>query len=148
MLSTDNGRQVLGGHREAAVAAAAGDAAGRGHEAGDLGGAAAAEDLPGVLAGPKDGDSAQEPAEEHVGGAEAPVRDGGVLHALQPAAHPPDLDSAHGADHVLQAQELQDRRILREALAGAGSASGSGPTSPEDPAGLRHESHRRTSHTI
>ena len=56
------------------------------------------------------------------GGVErVPVADGGVLHALQPAASPPHPDAAHRPQPVLQAEELQDGRFLRSTLAGTGA---------------------------
>ena len=53
---------------------------------------------------------------EHV-----PVADGGVLHALQPAASPPHPDAAHRPQPVLQAEELQDGCFLRSTPAGTGA---------------------------
>lgn len=83
-------------------------------------------------------------AEEHARGTNKDVRDGSLLHSLQAAAGPSDPDAADGAEHVLQAEELQDGCVLRAAAAGAGTETGSGPTGEENTTGLRKNAHRRT----
>ena len=55
---------------------------------------------------------------------ELTVADGCLLHPLQPAACPPHPDSAHSPQLVLQAQELQNSRLLRSPTAGAWPQAG------------------------
>ena len=63
------------------------------------------------------------------------MRDGRVLHALQPAARAPDPHPPHRLQPLLQAQELQDVGRLRTEAPGAGAEARGGATDKEDPAG-------------
>ena len=63
------------------------------------------------------------------------MRDGRVLHALQPAAGAPDPDPPHRLQHVLQAEELQDGGLVREAPPRAGAKARGRPADQEDTTG-------------
>lgn len=107
--------------------------------AGNLGSPAAPGDLSRVRPRPVPGAGAQEPPQGHPRPAEADLRNGGLLHALQAGGHPPDPDTADSRQPLLQAQELQDGRIFREEAAGTGAQAGGRPADQEDTPGLREE---------
>lgn len=72
------------------------------------------------------------------------MRNGRLLHTLQAAACTSDPDPENSAQHVLQAEELPDSRLLRPQAARAGPTARSSPTGEEDPPGLREDTNRRT----
>ena len=64
------------------------------------------------------------------------MRDGCLLHPLQPAAGAPGAHPQDRAQPLLQAEELQNRRQLRPETAGARTQARRGPADEEDPSGL------------
>lgn len=123
VLPANHQREIQRSSRQAAAPAAEHHPPERRQQTRNIRGPTVAENLSGVHPGIENGDPAKEPAQDDAGRAEAPVRDGRLLHSLQPATRPSDFDVAHRLEHVLQAEELQNGHVLRQASARAGAPS-------------------------